>query len=156
MNSQPVRDLTIGQLLVAIAHSSYSEPVFVVEGIGPASFRAHYLTLGNGIILDLFTAEIFVASLPEITMPGETEGMPVDQIVGRRIVEVVQDDEASSLIILEGGIFLKDDNDGFYGNPLRAGLIGAHYSVTELAKFVDYWDETPAQCSKIRKHSSDA
>src|SRR5688572_10721435 len=107
MNREPDRTAMIGQTVVGIAHTPYSKPEFIVQGIGPASFRGHFVTLGNGITLDLFTAEITIASLPVESMAGETEGISFAQIIGRRIVEVVHDHVASSLIILEGGIFLK-------------------------------------------------
>jgi hypothetical protein len=148
MNREPDRTAMIGQTVVGIAHTPYSKPEFIVQGIGPASFRGHFVTLGNGITLDLFTAEITIASLPVESMAGETEGISFAQIIGRRIVEVVHDHVASSLIILEGGIFLKDDNDAFYGNPLRAGLLFDHYSPAEIAMFADYWSGQPAMCSK--------
>jgi hypothetical protein len=139
MREQPSRDSVVGERLVRIAHSQYSTPEFVVEGIGPASFRSHYLTLSNGLVLDAFTPDIAIASLPLNAMPGETAGIPPDALIGRAVAAVVRDDTESTLVILDGGIFLKDANDGFYGNPLQAGRLTDHYSELELSNFTDYW-----------------
>ena len=147
MDSEPLRESTIAKPLVAIAHSAYTKSEFIVEGIGPASFRAHYITLANGITLNLFTAEITVVMLPESIMPGETDGMLSHEIIGRRVIELVRDDMHGSLIILEGNVFLKDDNDGFYGNPLVAGLLSEHYTCAKLSLFTDYWSRQPASCA---------
>lgn len=134
----------IGQPLVDIAHSAYSEPEFVIDGIGPASFRSHFLILANGIVLDLFTAELTVVSLPGKVFPGETSGIMPSALIGLRVVAVVRDDTQSVLVILEGGIFLKDANDGVYGNPLLAGRLVDHYTHRELAGFIDDWSGEPA------------
>jgi hypothetical protein len=143
MQAQLARESVVGQPLVAIAHSPYSRPEFIVQGIGPASFRSHYLTLGNGSVLELPTAELTVAALPDEPMPGETAGVPAGELIGRRVHAVALDDTESVLVILEGGIFLKDANDGFYGNPLLAGHLSDHYTEAELASFVDYWNGKP-------------
>ena len=44
--------------LEQLGHSRPSKPKFVLEGIGPAEFRSHYLRLESGVVLDLFTAEL--------------------------------------------------------------------------------------------------
>ncbi|HWE40486.1 MAG TPA: hypothetical protein VG406_28320 [Isosphaeraceae bacterium] len=144
MGEQPPRDRVVGQPLVGIAHSTYSEPEFIVEGIGPASFRVHYLLLGNGLVLDLFIAELTVASLPDGATPGETDGIAPGELLGRRIAAVVRDETGAVLVILDGAIFLKDANDGFYGNPLLAGRLEEHYTKAERVSFVDYWTDRPA------------
>lgn len=135
------KEHVIGVRLIDVRHSHYSEPRFIVEGIGPAAFRSHFLLLQTGIVLDLFTAEITLAVLPAETMPGETMGIPLKELLGRRITAVVFDDVLSSLVVLEGMYFLKDANDGFYGNPLLAGKLKEDYSAEELSGFVDYWTE---------------
>lgn len=132
----------LGANVTAIGHSKYSEPEFVIEGIGPASFRSHFISLDSGIVLDLFTAHITIVSEPRIDMPGETEGIPVDHLLGLPVTALVRDDVFSSLIILDRDIFLRDANDGATGNPLFAGHI-SDYTSEELAEFVDYWTETP-------------
>ena len=48
-------------------------------------------------------------------MPGETSGRAASELLSRRIAAVVLDDTDSVLVVLEGGIFVKDANDGFYG-----------------------------------------
>jgi hypothetical protein len=143
MDEQPLRELMVGQPLVGIAHSPYSEPEFVLEGIGPAHFRAHYLSLANGVVLDLFTVERFVAALPAEVMPGETSGLAPRELLGRHVAAVARDDEYSTVVILEGGLFLKDNNDGCYGNPLLAGRLRECYTEEELGEFLDYWSEHP-------------
>jgi hypothetical protein len=55
----------------------------------------------------------------------------------------VKDDTSSVLVVLNEGIFLKDANDGVYGNPLLAGFLSEHYKADELRLFVDYWTEEP-------------
>ncbi len=141
---EPVREQVVGQTLVGIAHSPYSAPEFIIEGIGPARFRTHYLTLSNGLVLDLFVAEVLTTSLPRKLMKGETSGLPPRELIGRCIIAVDRDHESSPLVILEGWLFLKDGHDGCYGNPLLAGRLEECYTVDQLSKFVDYWDEKPA------------
>ncbi len=143
METEPRRELLIGQQLVGIAHSPYSEPVFILEGIGPARFRFHYLSLANGIVLNLFTAELFATSLPVDVMPGETMGLAPGEVLGRRVVAAARDDWYSTILIFEGGLFLKDNNDGCYGNPLLAGRLSECYTEEELGEFLDYWNEQP-------------
>ena len=143
METEPQPDLILGQRLVGIAHSLYSEPEFILEGIGPARFRTHYLSLANGVVLDLFTAELFATILPSSLMPGETLGLAIGEVLGRRVVAVARDDEHSTVILLEGGLFLKDNNDGCLGNPLVAGRLGECYPREGLAGFRDYWSDEP-------------
>jgi hypothetical protein len=142
-DNQPRPDQVVGQTLVGFAHSPYSEPEFVVEGIGPSSFRTHFLFLGNGLVIELFVAEITVSSETKGTMPGETVGIPSYELLGGRIVAVVRDDTESGVVILEGGLFLTDDNDGFYGNPLRAGRLSAQKTPENLLQLVCYWSGAP-------------
>jgi hypothetical protein len=75
MNTLPRREIIVGQTLVGIAHSPYSRPCFVIEGIGPARFRTHHLSLANCVVLDLCTVELLVASLPGRVTPGERSGL---------------------------------------------------------------------------------
>lgn len=143
------RDEILGKRLVGVCHSQYTKPAFIVDGIGPARFRSHYLQLENGIVLDLFTAEITRASIPTNSMPGETTGIPLDQLLGRRIIALASDDTLSSLVILEGGCFLRGANDGFYGNPLEAGQLVDVYRNNELQKILDYWTSEPLEIAEI-------
>jgi hypothetical protein len=115
----------------------------VIEGIGPASFRSHFIELDNGYVLDLFTAYLSIASVHEIVSPGETEGIPASSLIGRSISGVWRDDVYSAILILDDEYYLKDANDGVYGNPLRAGLVNQDYTDRELREFLDYWTETP-------------
>ena len=146
MSSETVlpRNMIIGAKLASIGHSRYSVPEFVIEGIGPASFRSHYIALDSGIILDLFTAQISIPTNAKIEMPGETDGIPVEQLLGRSVTALMRDDEYSSLILLDHDIFLRDDNDGATGNPLLAGKL-TDYPDGALSEFIDYWTEAPAQ-----------
>jgi hypothetical protein len=139
----PNRDHVIGARIVRIGHSDYSEPRFVIEGIGPASFRSHYIELDNGYVLDLFTGYLAIASAFEIVIPGETEGIPVSNLIGRSISDVWRDDVYSTILILDKQLYLKDANDGVYGNPLRAGIVWEDYTDREQREFLDYWTETP-------------
>jgi hypothetical protein len=143
IKSLPMQHI-IDAKLIGVEHSHYSAPTFIVEGIGPAAFRSHFLLLETGIVLDLFTSEITLATLRHETMPGETIGIPLNELLGLRITALVLDDALSSLVILDGIFFLKDANDGFYGNPLLAGKLKEGYSAEELSGFVDYWTEEPA------------
>jgi len=133
----------LGSKLVGVRHSLFTEPTFIIEGIGPAQFRSHLLFLDSGIVLDLFTAEITIASPPAEMMPGETVGRPLTDLLCRRIIALARDGTRSSLVILEGNLFLRDANDGCYGNPLLAGSLREDYPGEELAELVDYWTEAP-------------
>ena len=98
--------------LAEIGHSRSSKPEFALEGIGPAEFRSHYLRLESGVVLDLFTAELTVASGDAIVCAGETAGIPVEELVGRSVTGVWNDDTFSCIVILDNDIYLKDANDG--------------------------------------------
>jgi hypothetical protein len=137
------REQILGMTLIDVRHSPFSAPTFIVEGIGPARFRSHFLLLENEITLDLFTAEINVVALPDDSTPGETTGIPLAQLLGKKIVALARDGVSSSVVILEGGVCLRDANDGFYGNPLVASVLREQYSDEELAELVDYWTGTP-------------
>ena len=141
--SAPSREQVIGEAIIGIAHSKYSEPEFIAQGIGPASFRSHYLILSNDLVLDLFRAELTLASLPDEAMAGDTEDLAVGELLGRRITAVVWDDTGGALVIVDGNIFLQDAVGGFYGNPLLAGHLEEHYSEAERASFTDYWTGEP-------------
>lgn len=107
-------------------------------------FRSHFIALSTGIVLDLFTAEITTSESSKIEMPDETMGIEVGKLIGRTITSLQRDDVLSSLIILDNDIFLRDANDGFYGNPLYAGYL-SEYNAEELAQFADYWTEHPVR-----------
>ena len=141
----------LGARITRIGHSNYSEPEFVIEGIGPASFRSHYVVLDNGIVLDLFTAELTLSDETAIQMTGETDGLPIEQLIGKTITGVWRDDVFSCILILDESLFLKDANDGAYGNPLHAGVISVEYSESDMAEFVDYWTETPVQWDRTKR-----
>jgi hypothetical protein len=53
----PTREQVLGAPITRIGHSNYSKPEFVIDGIGPASFRSHFVLLDSGLVLDLSTAE---------------------------------------------------------------------------------------------------
>ncbi|TWT55354.1 hypothetical protein [Allorhodopirellula solitaria] len=131
--------------LAQIGHSHPSKPEFVLEGIGPAEFRSHYLRLESGVVLDLFIAELSVASRDEMVCSGETDGIPCEELIGRTVTGVWNDDTCSCIVILDNDIYLKDANDGVYGNPLRAGWIVGDYSGDQRQEFTDYWTEEPIQ-----------
>jgi hypothetical protein len=92
-------------------------------------------------VLDLSVAAIHVADGVSFEMPGETEGIQVLELVGKPVTALLRDDVYAPIIVLEPMIFLKDANDGCYGNPLRAGFIYKEYTETEVSQFVDYWTE---------------
>lgn len=142
------RENIIGAKIVQIAHSRYSEPTWILDGIGPASFRCHYIALDSGLILDLFTAEITLATPSDLEMPGETNGIPVDDLIGRAISALARDDMSSSLIILDNSIVLRDANDGATGNPLVATYV-SQYTDEELSGLVDYWSELPISIRRL-------
>lgn len=139
----PTREQVLGARITRIGHSNYSTPKFVIEGIGPASFRSHYIVLDNGLVLDLFTAALTLADINAIQMAGETDGVLVEQLIGKLVTNVWRDDVFSCILILDDALYLKDANDGAYGNPLHAGVIIDEYSKSNIAEFVDYWTETP-------------
>lgn len=147
----PTRDQVLGARITRIGHSNYSEPQFVIEGIGPASFRSHYVVLDNGLVLDLFTAELTLSDETAIQMTGETNGVPIAQLIGKTITDVWRDDVFSCILILDDLLYLKDANDGVYGNPLHAGVISVDYSESDMAEFVDYWTEQPIQSDRIKR-----
>ena len=117
----------------------------MLEGIGPAEFRSHFLELESGVVLDLSTAELSVASRAEMVCPGEADGIPVEELIGRTVTDVWNDDTCSCIIILDNQIYLKDANDGVHGNPLRAGWIVEDYTNDQRQAFTDYWTEEPIQ-----------
>ncbi|QDS92229.1 hypothetical protein FF011L_09660 [Roseimaritima multifibrata] len=131
--------------LTQISHSHPTKPEFVLKGIGPAEFRSHYLRLESGVVLDLFTAELTVATSDEMVCAGETDGIPVDALIGRTVTGVWNDDTGSCIVVLDHEIYLKDSNDGAYGNPLRAGLIVNDYTEDQRLEFTDYWTEEPLE-----------
>lgn len=133
----------VGSRLTEIGHSKYTRPEFILEGIGPATFRSHFLRLDSGVVLDLFTAEITLSDVSSFPMKGETDGIHVADLVGRTITHLWRDDVMSSLVILDNELYLCDANDGCYGNPLRAGVVADDYSADELKEFTDYWTEGP-------------
>ena len=137
MNDLP-REKILGATVIAIGHSRYSEPTFVIDGIGPARFRAHYITLGSGVVLDLSVAGIAVSDVACVEMQGETEGIPVWELLGRRVTALLRDDLFAPIIVLDESIFLKDANDGCYGNPLHAGYVHDSYRREQVSEFVSY------------------
>jgi hypothetical protein len=147
----PTREQVLGAQIIRIGHSKYSKPEFVIEGIGPASFRSHYVVLDNGLVLDLFTAELTLSDETAIQMIGETDGVPVEQLIGKSITDVWRDDVFSCILILDDSLHLKDANDGAYGNPLHAGVISDEYSECDTAEFVDYWTEEPIQWDRTKR-----
>ena len=149
--SSPTRQQVLGARITRIGHSNYSKPEFVIDGIGPASFRSHYVLLDNGLVLDLFTAQLTLSDEAAIQMMGETEGLPVQQLIGKLITDVWRDDVFSCILILENSLYLKDANDGAYGNPLHAGVITMEYSEGNIAEFVDYWTEKPIQWDRTKR-----
>lgn len=78
----------IGKRIKRIAHSRPSDPQFVVEGIGPAKFRSHFVLLDNGVVIDLFTAELTLSSVDKMVCEGETDGISVDKLLGRTLTDV--------------------------------------------------------------------
>ncbi len=146
----PAREQVLGARISRIGHSNYSKPEYVIEGIGPASFRSHYVMLDNGLVLDLFTAELTLSDETAMQMIGETDGLPIDQLIGRAITDVWRDDVFSCILILDDSIYLKDANDGAYGNPLHAGMVAVEYSECEITQFVDYWTEEPIQWDRTK------
>ena len=141
----------MGARIIRIGHSNYSKPEFVIEGIGPASFRSHFIVLDNGVVLDLFTAQLTLSDETAIQMIGETDGLPVQQLIGTTITDAWRDDVFSSILILDNSLYLKDANDGAYGNPLHAGVITQEYSESNIAEFVDYWTERPIQWDRTKR-----
>ncbi len=134
------REDIIGAHLTEIGHSAYSEPEFVVEGIGPAQFRAHYLRLDSGLVLNLFTMDVFLAKVDDIEIPAQTDGIPPNELIGRQGTRLVKDESDFALVIMDDSIYLLDANDDFYGNPLRAGFLADDYTTDQQDQFVDYWE----------------
>jgi hypothetical protein len=132
-------DRIIGSRLLEIGHSTYSEPEFVLAGIGPAQFRSHYLRLDSGLVLDLFVADVSLADIDTFPMPGETTGIDASSMIGRRINSVLCDDSMSPIVVLDDGFYLRDANDGCYGNPLHAGRVDTDYDAEQRAAFTDFW-----------------
>ena len=149
----PTREQVLGAQIIRIGHSNYSSPQFVIEGIGPASFRSHHVVLDNGLVLDLFTAELTLSEQAAIQMVGETDGVPVKQLIGRAITDVWRDDVFSCILILDDSLYLKDANDGAYGNPLHAGVICEEYSASQIAEFVDYWSGESIQSDQFKSRT---
>ena len=137
--SELPRDRIIGSRLIEIGHSEFSEPEFIRQGIGPATFRSHYLRLDSGIVLDMFVAEVTISDVGTFPMPGETSGLDPSAVLGRRISAIWSDDTSSAIVVLDDDTYLRDANDGCYGNPLHAGRVGDDYTPQQVAEFTDYW-----------------
>jgi len=116
-----------------------------------ASLRSHYVVLDNGLVLDLFTAELTLSDETAIQRTGETDGVPIGQLIGKTITDVWLDDVFSCILIIDDSLYLKDANDGAYGNPLDAGVISVEYSESDMAQFVDYWTEKPIQLDRTKQ-----
>jgi hypothetical protein len=143
MQAKLSKERIVGSKLIDVRHGAFSIPTFVLDGIGPARFRSHFLFLDTGTILDLFTAEITIASPATDMTPGETVGKPIKDLLGRKIIALARDDVSSSLVILEDNLFLRDANDGCYGNRLVAGKLNEEYGTEQLVQIVDYWTDEP-------------
>ncbi len=109
------------------------------------------MVLDNGLVLDLFTAELTLSDETAIQMTGETDGVPIGQLIGKTITDVWLDDVFSCILIIDDSLYLKDANDGAYGNPLDAGVISVEYSESDMAQFVDYWTEKPIQLDRTKQ-----
>jgi hypothetical protein len=140
---EPGSEEVIGASVVAIGHSAYSQPEFIIEGLGPAVFRSHFVSLSSGVVLELFTGGINRAQATDVKMTGETIGLPVEQVIGRTVSALARDDVHSALIILDDELFLRDANDGFSGNRLHAGRLSEQYTDAERQEFLNYWTEQP-------------
>ncbi len=148
MNERPPKELVLGAILKEIRQSESSRPEWVVEGIGPASFRTHFLRLDTGIDLDLSVGGVTAAIRPPITRAGEVGGLRLGCVLGRRIIGLALDDCGAPLVVLEGGVFLKDVVD-FDGNVLLVERIATTYSRDELAQFRDYWSGRGGRVPRI-------
>ena len=137
--SELPQDRIIGSRLLEIGHSTYCEPEFVLAGIGPAQFRSHFLRLDSGLVLDLFVADVTLADIDTFPMPGETTGIDATSLIGRRISSILNDDSMSPIVVFDGGLYLRDANDGCYGNPLYAGHVETDYDAEQRAAFTDFW-----------------
>ena len=109
------------------------------------------MVLDNGLVLDLFTAELTLSDETAIQMTGETDGVPIAQLIGKTITDVWLDDVFSCMLIIGDSLYLKDAHDGAYGNPLHAGVISVEYSESDMAQFVDYWTEKPMQWDRTKR-----
>lgn len=143
--TKPNREQVIGQVLVGIAHSRYSEPEFIVQGIGPATFRSHFLVLANGLVIELSVAGIEIGEVPLDAMECETFGLSPDSLFRRTLTAVVKDDVGTPIVVLEGAILVWDGHDAFCSNPLAAGTIAdfAKYNHRDVDEFFDYWNGEP-------------
>ncbi|MFK7818937.1 MAG: hypothetical protein AB8G99_09465 [Planctomycetaceae bacterium] len=137
--SELPQERIIGSRLLEIGHSTYSEPEFVLAGIGPAQFRSHFLRLDSGIVLDLFVADVTLADIDTFPRPGETTGINATSLIGRRINSLFNDDSMSPIVVFDGGLYLRDAHDGCYGNPLYAGHVETDYDAEQRAEFTHFW-----------------
>ena len=133
------RDRIIGSRLIEIGHSSYSGPEFILQGIGPAQFRSHYIRLDCGLVLDLCVYDVTLSDVDTFPMPGETSGLDVVSLTGRRITSILNDDTLSPIVVFDNGAYLRDANDGCYGNPLHAGYVETDYDLHQRTEFTDFW-----------------
>ena len=116
-----------------------------------ASLRSHYVVLDNGLVLDFLTAELTLSDETALQMTGETDGVPIAQLIGKTITDVWLDGVFSCILIIDDSLYRKDANDGAYGNPLHAGVISVEYSESDMAQFVDYWTEKPMQWDRTKR-----
>jgi hypothetical protein len=119
---------------------------------GPGRF--YYLVMDNGVVFS--PMEMSLEAVPDDAEPTETIGIPMADLLNRRIKALARDDLfgplvilSAPLVILEGGLFLKDHNDGFYGNWLDADFLSKKYAPEELKGFIDYWTEQPMPAAEF-------
>jgi hypothetical protein len=143
------RERILGAAVAGVGHSRYSEPTSIIEGIGPARFRSHYITLDSGLVLELSVAGVTVSNPACVEMQGESEGIAPQELIGRRVTALFRDDLFAPIIVLDDTVFLKDDNDGCYGNPLHAGYLKEEYSAEQVSQFVNYEDGCPVDSSDL-------
>jgi hypothetical protein len=55
--------------------------------------------------------------------PLKQGGIPASDLVRKTVTAVFRDDVLSTLLVLDDLFYVRDANDGCFGNPLRAGLI---------------------------------
>jgi hypothetical protein len=141
MHTAPTRKQVIGQKLIAAYQGPLSDPIWIVEGIGPARFRSFYLVMDNGVVF--VPQEMQLETVPDDAEPTETTGISLPDLLNRRLTALVRDNLYGPLVVFEGGVFLKHYNDGFYGNSLIAGFLKVDYTSEELEEFIDFWTEQP-------------
>ena len=108
------RDDVLGQNIVRVMRTAWSEPTLVLDGMGDAYYCGLYLELGSGKYLELFDFETKVlANVNESLEPLESHLVPKMRL--GIITGLLQDDIGQHFLLLNRRYYLHCDSAGVRG-----------------------------------------